>query len=339
MKKTLALILALCLCIGLCACVDKNEGDTPETIYTTEPQTEPSKINILGAYYGDCGATDGKKDLFVVFDYMNDAQNRQMPNSVSAVSVTLIEANKYEAIENVVHNYYHNGSEYSVSDYGWFERQTGYRYVVGYGELLGGATARMFAHFQFNPNDMSGSETITLTVEDQMAQFAVSNMTEITVIDEILQAGGNFKQDYIIASGKWRLDTIFRHVTFIAGINAMPGKDLAHFKSAQENLLSENAVGNISVLGEPVYGMSKIDGEYWLGKPVAALPAFEMDVFLAAYPEQAEQITQIVAEYTELNTMLGQSGSDLNHIEDLINSIRYTYADVCDAWGIECCPE
>ena len=336
MKKTLAFILALCFCLSMCACGGKNEEDTPEANSTT---AEPSRINILGAYYGDCGATGGKKDLFIVFDYMNDAQNRQMPDSVSAVSAALIEANKYEATENVMHTYYHGGSEYSVSDYGWFERQTGYRYVVGYGELLGGVSARMFAHFQFNPNDMSGSETITLTVEDQTAEFAVSHMTEITVIDEILQAGGNFEQDYIIASGKWRLDTIFRHTTFIAGLRAMPGKDLAHFKSAQENLLSENRFDNISMLDEPVYSMSKINGEYWLGKPVETLPAFKMEIFLAAYPEQAAQITQIVTEYTELNTLLGISGSSLDRIEDLVNSIRNTYADICNAWEIEYCPE
>lgn len=342
MKKAIAILLALCLCVGMCACGDKNKEDTPETVPITEPQPEPqpepSRINILGAYYGDCGATDGKKDLFIVFDYVNDTKNRQMPDSVTAVSVALIDANSYEATENVMHTYYHN-NEYSVSDYGWFERQTGYRYVVGYGELLGGVKARMFVHFQFNPNDMSEAENITLTVEDQQAEFPVSDMTEITVIDEILKAGGNFEQDYIIASGKWRLDTIFRHSTSIAGLRALPGKDLAHFKTAQENLLSEDVVGNISVLKEPTYGMTKINGDYWLGEPVKTLPTFDMELFLAAYPEQAEQIQQIVADYTELNTLLGKSGSSLDRIEQLINSIRYTYADVCDAWGIECCPE
>jgi hypothetical protein len=238
-----------------------------------------------------------------------------------------------------MHTYYHN-DEYKMSDYGWFERQTGYRYVLGYGELLGGAKpARMFAHFEINPNDMSGAENLTLTVEDQTAEFTVSQIKEISVIDEILQAGGNFEKDYIVASGKWRLDAIFRHVTFIANLRAKPGDALAHFKSAQKNLAAENLNVNISVMEDAQYSLTSSNGDYWLGHPISGLPAFDMDVFVSAYPNEADNIKKMFKDYEELASLLAKSGASMDRIEDLINSIRQTYSDICNAWGIERAPE
>lgn len=322
MKKTFSILLILAMILSVFA----GCGSTPD-----------SRINIVGAYYGNCGAENGMQDLFVVFDYTNDETNRQMPEDTSAVTAFLVEANKYEAVENEKHTYYHDGASYTTADYSWFERQTGYRYVLGYGDLLGGAKpARMFVHFVINPNDVSSSEKLTLTVEDQVAEFAVSEMKEISVIDEILQANGNFEQDYIVASGKWRLDTIYRHIHFITKIRALPGDALSHFKIAQENLYAEDLDVNISMMEEPTYGFNTDNDDYWLGTPVKGLPSFNMDVFLAAYPNEAGEIHKLFNEYEELNRLLGQEGASIDRIEELINSIDQTYIRICEAWGIEC---
>jgi hypothetical protein len=83
MKKLIALCLAMLLCLSVfAACGTTNDS---------------SRIKIVGAYYGNCGAENGKQDLFVVFDYTNDDTNRQMPEDVSAVTASFIEENKYEA--------------------------------------------------------------------------------------------------------------------------------------------------------------------------------------------------------------------------------------------------
>jgi hypothetical protein len=164
-------------------------------------------------------------------------------------------------------------------------------------------------------------------------------MKEISVIDEILQADGNFEQDYLIASGKWRLDTIYRHIHFIANVRAMPGDSFSHFKNAQENLFAEDLDVNISMMEEASYSFNKDNGEYWLGTPVKGLPSFDMDLFLAAYPNESAEIKQVFNEYKELITLLGQTGASLDRIEELINSINQTYAKICEAWNIECAPK
>lgn len=331
-KKFMVFMILVVIMTTLTSCGTK-EGASKND------EEKESLINIVGVFYGDCGSDEGRKDLYVVFDYKNDKVNREMPEDVSEVTVTFNEVNTYEAMPNEMHSYYHNAS-YDITDYGWFERYTGYRYVIGFGELLGGAeSVRMFAHFSFNPNDMNDAESIKLTVQDQSDEFGVAQMKEVSVIDEILQVEKDYEKAVIMASGKWRLDTVFRSVTFIAGIAAPYGDTLAHIKVGMNNLFSETISGNVSVYDEPVYSLSKQNESYFYGKYNEGLPLYNEKMFLEAYPDEAANITKIIKEYSELADIIATPNGSFDRAEELVNSIRNTYAEVCDAWEVEVAPE
>ena len=74
MKKTLAFILAICLCVGLCACGSGEEKETtPKATPTTEPTEEPETV-ITGKRYicTKVQLTDEEYDEFEIADSVHN---------------------------------------------------------------------------------------------------------------------------------------------------------------------------------------------------------------------------------------------------------------------------
>lgn len=69
MKKTIAAILALCLCLALCACGSNATAETSEPVETLSP-VEQAKEKLVGAYNTCCGGTD-KKYVKLGYDKMS----------------------------------------------------------------------------------------------------------------------------------------------------------------------------------------------------------------------------------------------------------------------------
>lgn len=340
MKKLVVLFLVAALCCTIFAsCGSTAPHPTKTTIEDTVEdivEEEPSLITVVGAFYGDLGAENGYKDLFVVFDFANDATNRK----IDTATVSINGINTYAANENKEHQMYHNGS-YTERDYDWIERYVGYSYAVGYGELLGGADpVRMVAHFYFNPNDIEGNPTLTLTVGDQVAEYATSNFTEISVKDEIMQVADDYEMAVIKASGKWRLDSIYRHLFFVADCGNIFGDKVAHFRDPMQELVYSERGKNITVTETPAYSFIQEYDLLWLGTPVDGLPQFDYKKFAAAYPELENDISLMFSEYAELADLIVTPNANTNQslldkAQALINSICARYEKICDAWGIE----
>lgn len=163
----------------------------------TETETEEqSLIDVKGVFYGSYAASqEGYENMYLVFDYVNDLENRTLPSSNEGVTMTVNGTNTYNA----------KMPEYSDNER--FEKYTGYEYLIGYGDLLGGADpVRMFVHYEFNPNDLKTGETITFTLGDQTVEYPVADVQEISVMDELLKVEDDYENAQMRAAFKWRVD-------------------------------------------------------------------------------------------------------------------------------------
>ena len=157
---------------------------------------EQSLIDVKGVFYGSYAASqEGYENMYLVFDYVNDLENRTLPSSNEGVTMTINGTNTYNA----------KMPEYSDNER--FEKYTGYEYLIGYGDLLGGADpVRMFVHYEFNPNDLKTGETITFTLGDQTVEYPVADVQEISVMDELLKVEDDYENAQMRAAFKWRVD-------------------------------------------------------------------------------------------------------------------------------------
>lgn len=337
--KIFALLLSVLMAFSLVACGSSEPTATSDN--NNEKDNQESLINIVGAYYGPCGAEDGYEDLYIVFDYANDSVNRTMPEESSAVTATVNGTNLYEANANSETEMYHDGETYITTPYSWFERYTGYKYILGYGNLLGGSEpVRMFAHFTFNPNDLNTGEELILTVDEQIAEFAVSDVQKISVMDEILMCNGNFETEQMVAATKWRLDTAYRIIWFLTGVNASFGDDFSAMGSAMRTLFSEDSKG-LTVCEEPVYGCKKNSdtNTYTYNEVIESLPSYNYDVIAENCPEIADQLIIVETNMYALADALENPNSSYDEVESLMKTILDAYFTIYDTWGMEYAPK
>lgn len=201
MRKWTALFLAVAAAAALSACGTEelvsqlNLGKDAAEETETEAE-EQSLIDVKGVFYGSYAASqEGYENMYLVFDYVNDLENRTLPSSNEGVTMTINGTNTYNA----------KMPEYSDNER--FEKYTGYEYLIGYGDLLGGADpVRMFVHYEFNPNDLKTGETITFTLGDQTVEYPVADVQEISVMDELLKVEDDYENAQMRAAFKWRVD-------------------------------------------------------------------------------------------------------------------------------------
>lgn len=335
MKKIVSILLVLLMSMSIYAC---GSGES------TEPE---GMISMKGTYAGilfaegndDIHTPDGYVDLVLVFDFINDETNRILPELVSDATLTINETNSYQANENVSHEVYSHGTSKTYTNYGYFEKYTGYKYAVGYGELLGGAEpARMFCHFYVNPNDLSEDGNMVFTFGDQQVEIENATVEEITVFDEILKAGENFEHDQSLASFKWRLDNAFLSATWISEINSDAfGSQCKSLSRAMENTFREDIPMGISVINRQGTGFTDVNGVLFSTKALYTnLPTFDLELVKEAYPEMADQIVKFIEDYTELSGMIAKSGSSASKVEKAMNDVRAQYAELCEQLNMEC---
>lgn len=296
---------------------------------------EGPRIEIAGVYYGDLGSDDAYQDLYIVFDYVNDGTNRTMPISGSGVAISVISPNVYYASDNDMHRISWAYGAYEMRTFDYVERYTGYRYPVGYGDVLGGSDPiRMFVHTLFNPNDLENGETITLTIGEASGGFPVSEAIEISVADEVMRVEPEFETAQILAAEKWRLDSAIETAMTLSksiGRNGGGGDHYSGMSQSMKNLFSP-VVGGLSVFEDPSGGFVSETHTYFT--IVDSLPAYDHDVVMQGYSEVADKLDVFESQWNALADSILDPGTSLTSYEDQINELLGTYRDICDTLGI-----
>lgn len=351
MRKWTALFLAVAAAAALSACGTEelvsqlNLGKDAAEETETEAE-EQSLIDVKGVFYGSYAASqEGYENMYLVFDYVNDLENRTLPSSNEGVTMTVNGTNTYNA----------KMPEYSDNER--FEKYTGYEYLIGYGDLLGGADpVRMFVHYEFNPNDLKTGETITFTLGDQTVEYPVADVQEISVMDELLKVEDDYENAQMRAAFKWRVDEsvyvfniIGDPVREISGLEAYGiepttmfsvfGSDYDSLGTAMGTLFSPDSKG-VSVVEGHSGGFESETKT--MNKVKEDLPAYDEEAILAAYPEIQEVYPAYREHYNELATMIKtpSSGDDAQFaaaeaVEDKMQQIWDEYCQLCSLLGLE----
>ena len=296
---------------------------------------EPGLITIDGVYCGDLGADENYQSLFIVFDYANDDTNRTMPEDPAGVTVQVNDDNVYTVDANPVQEYTSSRlGTYEVSPYGYVERYTGYRYVVGYGDLPGGSEpVRMLAGCLFNPNDLKTGDTITLTVGEEVATFPVSDVMNITYGDEIMKCEPDFETAQILAAEKWRIDMAAEVARSLPDdLRFGGGEQFSGYSQSMKNLFSSDS-GGLTIFEEPQLGFDS--KTHTFNKVVDGLPAYDHDVIAKGYPDVIELIDSYEAQFEKLSESILDASVDKEAYAEQIAEILDTYHKICDTLGME----
>lgn len=313
-------------------------------------EAKESLIHVVGVFYGDIYKSqsgnayseqklDGYQDLIVVFDFINDATNRTLPQSgltaksnyiytsgITCPEVTLVvnEANTYEAYDpNAYEDHYSN----------MLNRYTPYRSAVGYGNLFGGSDpVRMYAVFYVNPNEMKTDSTAILTVGDQITEVSFTDLKKITYADEILTLESNYEEAQQIAAFKWRMDKVVdlgaKSSKYLRNMD--PGSDLKGFGDSIGNLFSSDY--GVTICGMLVAGF---DTDHTFDGMNKDLPHFDLNVLTNAFPDQAEEISGIVDATDRLGAMIQSSAYDKDDIMEVLKEFSDYYDVLTDIFGME----
>jgi hypothetical protein len=258
-----------------------------------------------------------------------------MPDDPSQVTVQVNEDNVYTVDANPVQeNTSTSLGTYEVSLYGFIERYTGYRYVVGYGDLPGGSDpVRMFAGCLFNPNDLKTGDTITLKVGEEVATFPVSDVVNITYGDEIMRCEPDFETAQILAAEKWRIDMAaicakdLPHLLRFGG-----GEEFSGYSQAMKNIFSPKS-GGISIFEEPQPGFDS--DTHTFNNAIDGLPAYDRDVVAKGYPDAIDLIDTYEAQFNKLSESILDSSVDAKTYDEQIAAVLDTYHKICDTLGLK----
>ena len=346
LKRVLLIAMFATLAATLAAC-GGGQGSGSGTAASNGASTSPSsaaeaseeseagpRLDIVGAFYGDLGSDETYQDLCIVFDYINDDANRTLPVSGEDVTVKINDTNVYTAPDNDTHNITSTSTgEYEIKTFDYAERYTGYRYPVGYGDILGGSDPiRMFVSVLFNPNDFKSGETITLSIGDLSGQFPVSEATQIKIADEMLKAEPDYKTAQILAAEKWRLDCAAEVAKSLAhSLRFGGGDEFSGYSQAMKTLFSAKS-GGVSVFEEPHGGFNS--DTHTFNTVVDDLPAYDHDVITKGYPEAADLIDSIESQWDALSDSILDPGTSKETYAEQIGGILDTYHEICDTLGI-----
>ena len=324
-RKILSILLLGVLLIGLTGCGEKKE------------QTQ-SKYEIKGAYLGEIYAKDGYNDLYLVIDYSSNGKNFERMNNNSKISLTIGE-NNYTVNTNGELTTY-RGSEQTYSEYSYFERATGYYYIIGEGKILGSKTpTRMFAHFDINPNDIENNEEMKLTIGSETLSYQSSKTEKIKVQDEILRVEDDFETKQMLSSFIWRIDFAYEQSNFVREASGMYGSDFKSFSKSLLYTFDENVNWGVSVAEMREYcpstGLSKINNIYYSKSLNTDMPSFKLDKVINNYPESETQIREYIDSVNKFAECLTDSTTTDTKASELLKKFNSKYKELCKSLGIK----
>lgn len=327
---TLAALLSGCASDSGQAGASTPPASTPPTA-TPAPSETPSLLTLDGVFYRNTPDEDGLIDCIVVFDYTNDAQNRELPEDPSEITLDFNGVNTYD-IHQVTGTVYAKGKlEYPNHYYYALSRYTGYSYALGYGTLLGGADpVRMFAVFYVNPNDLSGDGEMVFTMGDQSLTIPVSQAKEITLLDEIMTVEEDYQMAQATASLKWRFDKAYSSTQFVSRNLKIPGDDFNAMATGMEYIFKEGQDWGYSVAEIPSGGFSGEDtgcGMYNDAAATAGLPGLDLALMAETYPEIADDITGMAETTNALAQAIRTPGTSLDSIIALMDTMDVHFAN------------
>lgn len=292
------------------------------------------RISVLGSFYEN--GKDNSGLLYVVFDYLNDAEDRSMPSN--AIEVKLKTTDKtFTAKPNTEHHIYSGGDTYSETDFGYFERYTGYKYAVGAGRIKGNAApVRMFVCFTVNNADRTNSDAFEFTYDNQIVTIQESDLKDISVIDEIMTVEDDYEKVHEQGQLLWRLDKAHNLTVFInkhwsprnaPGYNGISSVLLSLFNDQDEGIsLNERPEGAIYQNGSTITGFHLVE----------SLPGFNIVNAGMDYPKDAqESLIKYQLALIYLSSEITDSNSSYSRILYLITEVYNQYKDTCDGLGIE----
>lgn len=324
-RKILLILLVGVLLIGLTGCDKKAE------------QTQ-SNYEIKGAYLGEIYAKDGYNDLYLVIDYSSNGKNIERLNDNSKISLTMGENNYTINTNDELTSSRESEQTYSI--YSYFERATGYYYILGEGNILGNSIpTRMFAHFNINPNDIENNEEIKLTIGTETITYQSSKTVKIKTQDEILRVEDDFETKQILSSFIWRIDYAYEQSNFVKETSGMYG---SAFKSLSNSLLytfDENVNWGISVSERrnycPSTGLSKINDIYYSEALNTDMPSFKLDKVINNYPESETLIREYIDSVNKFAECLVKSTTTDSKASELLKNVNSKYKELCESLGIE----
>lgn len=216
MKKTIAIILAVCLCLGLCACQSGVTGSK-----------QSNKHNVLGVFlFGE--------ELIIMDDFSNDAANRSLDLAVLTIGP----------------NRYYSNSTYSA---GYILHKYSHYYVPAGQSIPGGSpTIRMALCFEINTNDLS-NETATLSMFDEEFTVDLTDLQTIDSVDGVYAVEENPAEVQMVDSTCQIFNECHEtlgHVTGLGNGYYVTGSDFAYVNRRLQKFFNESANGGMSIHGE-----------------------------------------------------------------------------------------
>lgn len=349
MRKTLTLILIICIILSLSACGGSSAdeiGQEQATQITTTVQESNSDLRILGSFVLEPAEgldmsseelSDMERYFFVVYDLGNSSiENKELATAERSITITFNGVNTYESRWSI------RGERLEA-----FYENCGYKSATQYGTLFGGsAPVRMMATFAVNVNDISEDCTAEIHFElaDNLNVTANISGSDIQTIDEFdgVFAVEDDPDAYQLArSMKIRSELCLSLIEHV--VSCYQDRD---FDTATVVLI----YASMFVSPEASYGVScaytedegSFHGSY-------DLPTFDLETVCSELPDIADSIrlfvnsvNTILDNWTidgtglsseELQTALNEMNVDL--INAALNDVRDAAADIADYFESE----
>ncbi len=334
MKKVIEMIISMSIVLCFCGCGKDENGDSGTGIsgeaiqdgQNTQEETAeeaPELIRIKGIYYGELSSArdksswssaEGMTDCVVVFDFVNDDENRKMPETdyvnTSAIQLDINGKNTYTAFKSAV-------------PFGKvLERYSSIKQVIGYGNVLGGADpVSMYAIFFINPNDFKTSEEIVLTIDDAEGRIGPESAKEIKYINTMIEETEGYESEKI-EEFLWRCDSAYWNIVKTSKTASQnPGSDYKLVSDCMHGLFSGS------------YGVNLNQTRDWGGDGtlrraralVEDLEGFNADVITEACPEIAADISTVISACGEYADAIVNPYSSVSGIGAIVDRFETSY--------------
>lgn len=327
MKNISKILLSFLMVASLSSCSGSSGMTESGQAPTPEPTEEPAElIQIKGIYYGPLSSeraksswssAEGMTDCIVVFDYVNDDENRTMPDTdyanTKAITLNINDKNTYSAFK----------SEVPFAEV--LDRYSEIKQVIGYGNVLGGADPiPMFAIFFINPNDFKSSEEIVMSIDGIEGRCTPDLAKEIKYINTMIDECEGHENEQI-EEFLWRCDSSYWNVVKTAKNAAQtPGSDYSLVSDCMKALFSES------------YGVNLNNSRNWGGNSelrrdsslVDDLPGFDINVVLEECPDIADDINTLISANEEYANAIISRSTNAKSLAAIVDKLETSYLNI-----------